>query len=333
MDDVPYEITEIIISYLNLEELENFIEHIKSFLDIEKLNWKVIFKYAWESSNYYNEWNENINNYADYYNYIVSHHLFETDLYGYTINEIAYENNFYVDININTISSTFGKLRNLSLLRIRADYGEVSNDIINQNLNIISKFNNIEILELFFKNLMLDTSHLEQLKYLRRLNRLHITWHNLSKIPDEIFLLDNISHLSLTESIIEEIPEEIKQMKNLSSLSLNSNKIKDFSNVCKLTSLRLLHLFVNNVQTIPLEIIKLTNLTSLNLAANEIDEIPEALITHLNNLTYINLHDNKINDPRVELLRDDNYYYCKYESLGDMEAFQKIYQRKFNNSL
>lgn len=65
---------------------------------------------------------------------------------------------------------------------------------------------------------------------------------NLHKFPIEVLNKKDITNLNLEDNQIQEIPDWVKELQNLKVLYLSHNQIKDFSNLCNLVNLEVLHL-------------------------------------------------------------------------------------------
>lgn len=292
MDSIPYEIIEIIISCLKLDELENFIEYIQSFINLTFLNWKVIFEYNWRSSIYYEKWDNKIDNYSDYYNYIVSYNLFETDLMDdITIGDISLMERLTIVMYKNEIiSKNIGKLRSLEELSLIARSERISEEIYEENLVTISKFTNINCLNISFSNLDI---HLCIFYKFTNITKLNISNSCMYSFPKSICKLNNLTSLTLDECSIKELPDKVSKLINLTELNMNNNYLHNFDLICKLTQLRYLTLSLNNINIIPLELFKLNKLELLDLFGNKIKVIPLDIIK-LSNLMYLRLNYNEI---------------------------------------
>ncbi len=123
---------------------------------------------------------------------------------------------------------------------------------------------------------------------------------NLTIFPDEILTHKEITNLNLEDNSIDEIPEWIKELKNLKVLYLSNNQISDFSSLCAVESLEVVHLNSNRVKKIPLGITQLKNLKRLYLNNNLISKVEDSVggLTELNRLL---LAKNQINSISNEL--------------------------------
>ena len=136
--------------------------------------------------------------------------------------------------------------------------------------------------------------------------KLDLSGKGLTKIPEAIANLTNLTQLDLYNNKITEIPEAIAKLTNLTQLHLGFNQITEIPEaIAKLTNLTQLDLTGNQINEIPEAIAKLTNLTELDLSYNKITEIPVA-ITKLTNLTQLDLSYNKITEVPLEILNTND---------------------------
>ncbi|OCQ97014.1 GTP-binding protein [Nostoc sp. MBR 210] len=123
---------------------------------------------------------------------------------------------------------------------------------------------------------------------------LNLSGKKLTKIPEAIAKLSNLTQLDLSDNQITDIPEAISKLTNLGLVNLSYNTITNIPDaITKLSNLMLLYLSYNQIAEIPEAITKLTNLRQLYLHDNQITEIPEA-IAKLTNLRQLSLHNNQI---------------------------------------
>ena len=67
---------------------------------------------------------------------------------------------------------------------------------------------------------------------------LDLSFNNLTSLPKEIELLDNIVWLNLNDNKFINLPEELINLPNLERLNISNNNIKEFpSDLCGLLSL------------------------------------------------------------------------------------------------
>jgi internalin A len=116
--------------------------------------------------------------------------------------------------------------------------------------------------------------------------------NNLSALPPEIRLLNQLEELEIVNNRLTSLPPEICQLTNLQSLSLEHNLLSALPpEICQLTNLQSLILEHNLLSALPPAIGQLTNLQSLSLSSNQLSALPPA-IGQLTLLQSLNLSSN-----------------------------------------
>lgn len=129
---------------------------------------------------------------------------------------------------------------------------------------------------------------------------LYLTKKNLTSIPDEVYMLENLEILCLSHNSIQEISPNISRLKKLRMLYLDYNTIRDIPlEIFNIKSLETLILSNNNIINIPDEIIKLVNLKELWIYHNKICNLP-IILSKLTKLTGLYLNSNNISTIPVE---------------------------------
>ena len=109
-----------------------------------------------------------------------------------------------------------------------------------------------------------------------KITGLGLYMRDLMEIPEEIKYLKSLKNLNLSWNHIQELPEFIFSLPSLRILDLIGNKLKHISpNINKLEHLEELDLSFNNLRCIPHTIANLKSLKVLNLIHNKLLEIPE----------------------------------------------------------
>ncbi len=107
---------------------------------------------------------------------------------------------------------------------------------------------------------------------------LDLSGKKLTKIPEAIAKLTNLTQLYLSSNQITEIPEAIANLTNLTQLYLSYNQITEIPEaIAKLTNLTQLVLFKNQITQIPEAIESLPKLEKLDLRGNPLPISPEIL--------------------------------------------------------
>ena len=126
----------------------------------------------------------------------------------------------------------------------------------------------------------------KEIKYLKNVQILYLSWNQIQEIPETIGQLINLEELSFSRNHIQDIPNTIGQLTNLCSLDLSGNQIRDVPHtIGQLTNLKALYLDKNQIQEIPETIGQLTNLTHLSLFNNPIEIMSD--LSHLINCKII----------------------------------------------
>lgn len=128
-----------------------------------------------------------------------------------------------------------------------------------------------------------STRYYANINYFYKLQNLNIGDEKLIGVPNEIYVLTNLTNLQLSYNDIGYIPTELCLMTNLRSLYLSNANIKsipnDITNMYNLNTLVLCNTYSyklditttpNSISTIPAEMFKMTNLRCLNLYHNPI---------------------------------------------------------------
>ena len=138
---------------------------------------------------------------------------------------------------------------------------------------------------------------------LTRLQRLWLDNNKLSTLPPEIGQLANLEILSLSGNRLAVLPPEIGQLTSLETLTLSGNRLAVLPpEIGQLTSLETLTLSGNRLAVLPPEIGQLTSLQLLSLSRNQLTVLPAQLADLLRLGTGVNLQDNPLEGPMLELL-------------------------------
>lgn len=148
---------------------------------------------------------------------------------------------------------------------------------------------------------------LENLQFLDLSNCQLASCPSLSKIP-------TLEKLYLTYNHISALPKDIAKLTQLHELCVAYNNLDvfPFMEIGKLTSLRVLDLSGNNINSLELRfenyeaLAKLTALQSLNLSLNHISKVPIRFFINLTSLTKLDLSYNDISDFPTALLFAEN---------------------------
>ncbi len=138
----------------------------------------------------------------------------------------------------------------------------------------------------------------------QQLRTLDLTNLGLTKIPPQVFELNHLTELKLghwsaytkrDRNQISHIPDEIGLLQNLQLLDLSSNLLEVLPPVIgKMKRLELLDVSKNELESIPEEIGQLQRLHRLDLSSNHLNQLPEGFC-NLQNLQRLGLSNNHLN--------------------------------------
>lgn len=127
---------------------------------------------------------------------------------------------------------------------------------------------------------------------------LNIVYSQITKFPESIGNLVNLTSLNLYRNQIVEVPNSIGNLINLVYLNLSENQISEIPNsIGNLLNLTSLVLYGNQISQIPDSIRNLVNLTKLSLSVNQISQISDAIgyLVSLKSLDLGSSYDHKFN--------------------------------------
>lgn len=134
----------------------------------------------------------------------------------------------------------------------------------------------------------------ENLFKLTQLSTLALDRQAISSIPAEISRFKKLEHLRLIDNDIVNLPPKITKLSHLNELYLGRNRIISFPDeVFEMPWLKKLILYDNNLNSIPSEISRLEQLLELSLGHNNISKLPNE-VSKLKLLTSLNLSMNNI---------------------------------------
>ncbi|MBD8349289.1 leucine-rich repeat domain-containing protein [Dysgonomonas sp. HGC4] len=232
------------------------------------------------------------------------------------ITTLNIQNNFPIDIlHISNLS----KITSLELAHC------MLSDI--QPLNALLE---LELLDLS-NNLI---SNIDALKSFPDLTSLHIGDNKLSDIT---VLVNNkkLTYLSLNNNLIYDI-SALSELKELTYLNIHDNQISDISPLKDLEKVNELDVSSNKIEEISF-LLEMVSIKSLNLSKNLIksltDKILEWEIIWDNSYKYnlkkqINLEQNPLSDPPIEILKQGKNTIQRYFSRKELEEFSSIHEAK-----
>ena len=139
----------------------------------------------------------------------------------------------------------------------------------------------------------------------------------LTRIPKEVFELEQLTELDLMGNNITRLPREIAQLKNLKKLLLKHNPIAYIDDsLTALTQLEVFKLDGGKLMEFPAVLLKMQSLVNISLEDNQISFLPPE-ITLLKNLRLLDLRGNPVlNLPSNYLKRTINTIHEYFESIN-----------------
>jgi len=197
-------------------------------------------------------------------------------------------------------------------------------NISNQN-SVLEIFNDAKILT-NLRDLIIDKCNIssvpKEIGLFQNLELLQLSYNNLTEnsFPEELWNLESLTELFLFHNSIKEIPPEIKGLKNLYLLDVSYNVLRTIpKEIGDLKKLNELDLSMNgSIKEIPQEIGKCLSLEHLTLSGNNITKIPDE-IRNLKSLISLNLYGNFITK-----IPSDIGYLLKLKELDLSGNFLKI---------
>ena len=165
--------------------------------------------------------------------------------------------------------------------------------------NKISEIKNLEKLEKL-KRINLSSNQIEELtgfRYLKDLIWLSINDNKISQTKG-LSYLNNLRLLYLSNNLIEKI-EGLDNLSNLKKLELSSNKISHLEGLQNLVELQELYLDNNNIEKLE-GLDSLSKLIILHIGRNEISKFRGEYIKNLNNLNFLFLNENPLDQQSWE---------------------------------
>ena len=116
-----------------------------------------------------------------------------------------------------------------------------------------------------------------EIRVLRQnLKVLSLSNNQLSKLPDEISLLEQLTELDVSDNLLTELPPQIGNLIGLKTLSIGHNRLRELPpSIGQLTDLRELRANDNKLRELPAEIGQLTKLRRLHIQQNRLTELPQ----------------------------------------------------------
>jgi hypothetical protein len=136
----------------------------------------------------------------------------------------------------------------------------------------------------------------------KKLFRLSLPGEGITKLPDSIGDLVNLTDLFLQFNQLTVLPKSLVKLSKLQTLWLGNNRLAQAQeSICNISSLTDLSIGNNGISILSKNISNLSNLKELSLCSNQISVLPESM-RNLTNLTYLDIADNDLAD--LTILQD-----------------------------
>lgn len=151
-------------------------------------------------------------------------------------------------------------------------------------------------------------------------DRLVLTHRGITRLPENIGELKDLTHLDLSENELTSLPESIGNLKKLETLILAENKLTTLpESIRNLKKLEFLHLSDLKLTKVPLWIGDLTSLIDLDFDHTEVGNIPE-IVGNLKKLKELRLDGTKMTrlPESIEELENLTLLSVRYNKLTEL---------------
>lgn len=129
----------------------------------------------------------------------------------------------------------------------------------------------------------------------------------VSRIPDEILLMEELEDLHLQRNDLDALPPTICNISSLKKLRLGGNGLTSLpSSIGQLKNLELLTLWSNDLINLPIEIGQLVKLKALNIAYNDrLNKLPDSIVSlrELNEFDWYGPGEKILTQEQIEWLK------------------------------
>ena len=201
-DLIPTDLSNIIVSYLNSDDLENFgLSH--TYL-ISIFNWSFVH------SLHFGSFTIGID-YTEYLKLLQVEKLIKVLHLRYTINQLLNLQELYlINLQLKDIPKEIGDLSNLQMLNLK--YNQLID--IPKEIGMLASLQRLDLSNNKLKNIP------EGIYNLRNLQYLYLSSNYLTNIPKEIGMLESLQRLDLRNNKLMNIPKEIEHLRDLNNLQI-----------------------------------------------------------------------------------------------------------------
>eukprot|EP01116_Phalansterium_solitarium_P025293 TRINITY_DN9590_c0_g2_i1.p1 TRINITY_DN9590_c0_g2~~TRINITY_DN9590_c0_g2_i1.p1 ORF type:complete len:976 (+),score=404.90 TRINITY_DN9590_c0_g2_i1:228-3155(+) len=144
----------------------------------------------------------------------------------------------------------------------------------------------------------------KQIWKLDQLRALDLSANCLKMLPKEIGQLGQLKKLSINHNEISVLPNTLWTLSRLTALYMNNNKLKTLSaNLRQLSNLRILDLSANKLTELPRELAALSSLVELRVRNNRLEQLPRALASLCGTLQVLSLDGNPMQFPGRHIIK------------------------------
>lgn len=171
---------------------------------------------------------------------------------------------------------------------------------------------------------------------IQKLNHLDLSFNKLETLDDSIGQLVLLKELLLANNRLVDIPTSIARCNGLTLLEVQDNMLRQFPNICHISSLTSINLSNNNITELPADFLYLApSLKSIELRKNKISRMPH--LDRFMSMTYLDLTENSLVEfpvlPRKGAL--DRLYlgFNKLKNIDALAAVTSVSEVKTNNNI
>lgn len=136
--------------------------------------------------------------------------------------------------------------------------------------------------------------NLFMIEWPRSLRQLNISGNQLTKLPDAIGRLSQLTQLNVSENQLTELPASLTRLTNLKHLVAEHNQLERLPDeLGQLTRLTDLAIGANQLRQLPASLSQLISLTAISVNSNQLESLPDD-IGNLRQLRFLSLSNNQL---------------------------------------